>query len=95
MKNVLLLVFAVWLIGCESEPYRPTQGKDMPLQPQNFITTVISKPPGAKIEVDNNYIGNAPVDIKWDNQSSDLFSSSHTVSVFARSAVSQWTSMKG
>ncbi|MDO8302305.1 MAG: PEGA domain-containing protein [Sedimentisphaerales bacterium] len=79
MKNVLLLVFAIGLIGCESEPYRPTQLNDTSPQPNNFITTVISAPPGARIEVDNNYVGDAPVDIKWDNQSSDRFSSSHTV----------------
>ena len=79
MKNVLLLFFAVWLIGCESESYRPTLGNDTSSQPKNFSTTVISQPPGAKIEVDNNYVGDAPVDIKWDNDSSDRFSSNHTI----------------
>jgi hypothetical protein len=75
MKNIILLVFVVWLIGCESEAYRP----DTSSQPKKFSTSVVSSPPGARIEVDNTYIGDAPVDITWDNESSDLFSSGHTV----------------
>jgi hypothetical protein len=34
-------------------------------KPTTYTTKVVSDPPGARIELDNNYIGNAPLEIQW------------------------------
>lgn len=34
--------------------------------PITYTTKVISDPPGARIELDNDYIGDAPLEIQWE-----------------------------
>jgi hypothetical protein len=78
MKAVAIAIFfSVWLAGCESESYWSAQERDK--SPQKSITNVVSEPSGARIEVDNNYIGNAPIDITWNDDNSGYFTSYHTV----------------
>ncbi len=53
----LASLFAVALVGLFA-------GCQTTQQPNYVVTEIISEPPGAKIEVNGNYIGNAPVKTK-------------------------------
>jgi len=47
---------------------------------QMYSTSVISIPPGARIEVDNDYIGDAPLQIEWQGWTPErFFTRNHTV----------------
>jgi len=45
-----------------------------------FTTKVISDPPGARIELDENYVGDAPLEIQWRGRAKGrVFTEKHTV----------------
>jgi hypothetical protein len=57
----IFFLFLVLLTSCESD-YKPYTS------PPDVVgnTTVISDPPGARIELDNEYLGTTPLQIEWD-----------------------------
>jgi hypothetical protein len=74
MKNYLDLVLLCasalsFVVGC-SNPYsarplsaqQPVSSKPGPYEPRK--TQIISEPPGARIEVNGNYVGDAPVTVE-------------------------------
>lgn len=77
---ILLALFLISIVGgCETydtsyHSYTPES------YTRTYTTKVISDPPGARIELDGDYIGDAPLEIQWEGWSSNgLFHSSHTV----------------
>ena len=79
MKRPIPVIFAVimFLGGCECDPnnyswrgynecgeYNLLYDQYPP--PRTYTTKVISEPPGARIELDNDYIGDAPLEIQWE-----------------------------
>jgi len=64
MKRLLLVFGLVFFAGCTDygNPYTPTYTSP---QTQIYTTKVISEPPGARIELDDDYIGTAPLEIQW------------------------------
>lgn len=70
LDSVLLCASALTIIvGC-SNPYsaqpltahQPVSSKPGPYEPRK--TQIISEPPGARIEVNDNYVGDAPVTVE-------------------------------
>jgi len=76
MKKLLIILCLVFFSGCQ-QVVQEDQSKPTTY---TYITKVISEPPGARIEVDNDYIGDAPLEIKWDELSSK--EEIHTVKAF-------------
>ena len=92
MKRLILVIFAVimFLGGCAYE-CNPNNynwqgynecGEYNPLYDigriETYVTKVISEPPGAKIELDNDYIGDTPLEIQWEGHpASGCFTRDH------------------
>lgn len=82
-KCAAIILFALFLIsifgGCETydtsyDSYTPES------YTRTYTTKVISDPPGARIELDGDYIGDAPLEIQWEGWSlNGLFYRDHTV----------------
>jgi hypothetical protein len=74
MKNHLgpLLLCAAALnfaVGCSNpysahplSAYQPVSSKPVPYEPKK--TQIISEPPGARIEINDNYVGDAPITVE-------------------------------
>lgn len=80
MKKLLLALIMIIIVeGCETydtgyRSYTPANYK------RTYTTKVISKPPGARIELDNDYIGDAPLEIQWEGWlSNGLFTKDHVI----------------
>ena len=77
--NIVGFVFGSIVGGCETydmgySSYTPAS------YTRTYTTKVISIPPGARIELDNDYIGDAPLEIQWEGWSiNGLFHKDHTV----------------
>jgi hypothetical protein len=98
MKKLLIIVCLLFFAGCQ-QATQQDQGKpkashinydfleslekDGHPSTYTYTTKVISDPPGARIEVDGDYIGDAPCEIKWNewNESSAdrVFTEGHIV----------------
>ena len=77
---ILLALFLISIVGgCETydisyDSYTPES------YTRTYTTKVISDPPGARIELDVDYIGDAPLEIQWEGWSvNGLFHRDHTV----------------
>lgn len=78
MKRLILVIFTVimFLGGCEctSNHYNLAGYNECGEynsfydigRTETYVTKVISEPPGARIELDNDYIGDAPLEIQWE-----------------------------
>jgi len=61
-----------------------------------YTTKVISIPPGARIEVDQDYIGEAPLDVQWEGWGErGFFSRNHTVTATSTGRRSQTKWFRG
>ncbi len=73
----ITLVFALVFTGCVARAIRSSaHGK--------VISTFISNPPGARIEIDGEYIGKTPITIEWPRsyQNGDRFNDEITIKAF-------------
>lgn len=61
MKNIILCFVCASLIGCTN--FRKLSIEEVP-SPTETSTEIVSKPPGAKIEINNKYIGVAPLHVE-------------------------------
>lgn len=61
MKKVMLCFLCVSLFGCTN--FRKLSVAEVP-SPTNTSTEIISKPAGAKIEIDGIYVGVAPLHVE-------------------------------
>jgi len=63
MKRVLICFGCVLLAGCAAEE---PGGMTLDTSPSMMFTTrVTSKPSGARIELDDEFVGETPLDIEW------------------------------
>lgn len=65
MRHICLSLAILSCLSCESEYYEPIQAPPLvfsntPLQPVTI--RIVSDPPGARIEINEDYIGDAPLD---------------------------------
>ena len=65
MRNSALL-FAAVLFGCTRGPV--TKQATAPTGASQIKVGILSDPPGARIEVDNNYVGDAPLETEIANR---------------------------
>ncbi len=73
----ITLVFALVFTGCVARAIRSSaHGK--------VISTFISNPPGARIEIDGEYIGKTPITIEWPRsyQDGSRFNDEITIKAF-------------
>lgn len=66
----LVVVLIIFFVGCAGEEANPVQAQQYDKTPnllatKTYTTKVISIPPGARIELDNDYLGDAPLEIQW------------------------------
>jgi hypothetical protein len=77
---ILLVSFLITIVGgCEAN--NTNHGRYTPENYRRIYTTkVISDPPGARIELDGDYIGDAPLEIRWEGWSANrVFYKDHTL----------------
>jgi len=60
--RLLLIAFFSVLLGCAGTPATKPNPSPSPT-PTLVPTTILSDPPRARIEVDNDYVGDAPVQV--------------------------------
>jgi hypothetical protein len=80
MKRVLICLGFVLLAGCAAE--EPGTAPLEASHTMTFTTRVTSEPPGARIELDDEIIGETPLEIEWEVYSADqnlLFKEDHVV----------------
>ena len=81
MKKLSALSILFLLISCDGyyEPYNYTYQPDI-YHRKVFTTNVVSEPPGARIELDGDYIGDAPLEIQWEGLSyNKVFTRDHII----------------
>lgn len=75
MKKILFLLLCLGILGYSS--------MSLNKQTYTYTTEVISEPPGARIEVDGSYLGDAPMTIKWNGYYSRRFHDRfHTIKAY-------------
>ena len=68
---ISLFVYLSFLVGCHSTAM--------------YTTKITSEPPGARIEVNNDYIGDTPLEMNWEGYTeNDSFASNYTVRALPR-----------
>lgn len=58
-----------FMFGCDSQSYVPAPSHPHPI----YTIKIISDPPGARIEVDNDYVGDAPIEIQVEGTENRTF----------------------
>lgn len=79
MKKLLILII-LFVAGCYDSYDYSTPRTNIYYETSTRTTKVISIPPGARIELDGDYLGDAPLEIQWEVYSlRGLFTRNHTV----------------
>jgi hypothetical protein len=92
VKTILICFLFLSVTGCATAPYQapsPNVGQciwDGSLQYtcNNYEVEIISGPPGAKIEINNEYVGETPVTKVWNGRYSEY--DSYTVTAYPKQA---------
>ena len=77
MRIITTITMFLFLSGCET---MNNGAKSSYPSTKNFSVNIISEPSGAKIEINNNYVGKTPIIVKLEGwETTRTFERSHTI----------------